>query len=378
MLAKRKGTSKSKVASLIAASGPLRLRISRLLMADYSADHYDKERLRELAAPLCNVDAADTAADLEQVRGLIESETESKNWCFVDSVTAIRFFRIDRAQENLHYALDICDDDGLLYILMDEEGENIEAAAAAADDDIEEESLQQDASSSSQDEPPLPPLIPAASPKNVPSSQASQGRRPKTVEEESQDDIFEADESSSSSGGGGNSSSNNNNSPENKDLNPKMQQQQLEEKTTEGILKAARLGDLVMLEELFCAGYSLLSVDETGKTALHYASRFGHKEIVRFLIAKAPKSLLDMADMEKGQTALHKASGYKRRTICCMLVAAGASLLVRDDADLTPRLLAVMADDNELASYLESQEKVQREQARGRISISEGDFETPV
>ena len=26
-------------------------------------------------------------------------------WCFVDAVTAGRFFRIDRAQENLHYVL---------------------------------------------------------------------------------------------------------------------------------------------------------------------------------------------------------------------------------------------------------------------------------
>ena len=36
-----------------------------------------------------------------------------------------------------------------------------------------------------------------------------------------------------------------------------------------------------------------------------------------------------MIDVEKGQTALHKAAAYKRRTICCMLVAAGASLLIR-------------------------------------------------
>ena len=77
------------------------------------------------------------------------------------------------------------------------------------------------------------------------------------------------------------------------------------------------------------AGYSLLTIDETGKTALHYGARFGHKEVLRFLIAKAPERALDMVDAEKGQTALHKAAAYKRRTICCMLVAAGASLLIR-------------------------------------------------
>jgi hypothetical protein len=38
-------------------------------------------------------------------------------------------------------------------------------------------------------------------------------------------------------------------------------------------LKAARLGDIRMLSELHREGYSLLSIDETGKTALHYGAR---------------------------------------------------------------------------------------------------------
>ena len=134
-----------------------------------------------------------------------------------------------------------------------------------------------------------------------------------------------------------------------------------------------------MLKELHKEGYSLLSIDETGKTALHYGARFGHKEIIRFLLANAPTSVLDIQDNEKGQTALHKAAGYKRRTISCMLVAAGASLLIVDNGGLTPRQLAVMAEDNELASYLESQEEFQREKAElGDDLCNEGDFETPV
>ena len=42
-----------------------------------------------------------------------------------------------------------------------------------------------------------------------------------------------------------------------------------------------------------------------------------------------------------------------------MLVAAGASLLVNDGAGLSPRQLALMAEDMELAEYLESQEHFQ-------------------
>lgn len=91
-----------------------------------------------------------------------------------------------------------------------------------------------------------------------------------------------------------------------------------------------------------------------GYTALHHASRYGHKDIVRFLIAYAPDSLINMIDNERGQTALHKAAAMKRRSISYMLVAAGSNLLIQDNAGKTPKILALEADDHELAAYLES------------------------
>ena len=99
-------------------------------------------------------------------------------------------------------------------------------------------------------------------------------------------------------------------------------------------------------------------------------------QVVKFLIARAPACILDLSDNEKGQTALHKAAAYKRRTICCHLVAAGASLLVKDHAGQLPRQLALAAEDGELAAYLESQEEFQREKMEG-YQIEEG-TETPV
>jgi diacylglycerol kinase (ATP) len=92
-----------------------------------------------------------------------------------------------------------------------------------------------------------------------------------------------------------------------------------------------------------------------GHTALHHASRYGHKDIVRFLIAYAPDSLINMIDNEKGQTALHKAAAMKRRSISYMLVAAGSNLLIQDNAGKTPKILALEADDHDLAAYLESE-----------------------
>ena len=84
------------------------------------------------------------------------------------------------------------------------------------------------------------------------------------------------------------------------------------------------------LMEVHHGGASLLATDQYGMTALHHAARFGHKEIVKFMLEMAPPSILNMVDSEKGQTALHKAAWYQRRTICCMLVSAGASLTRTD------------------------------------------------
>ena len=54
--------------------------------------------------------------------------------------------------------------------------------------------------------------------------------------------------------------------------------------------------------------------------------------------------------------------------------------LFQDHAGLTPRQLAVMAEDLELASYLESQEEVELEKLeQGKsVLVNRGDFETPV
>ena len=60
-----------------------------------------------------------------------------------------------------------------------------------------------------------------------------------------------------------------------------------------------------------------------------------------------------------------------------MLIAAGASLLIEDHAGLSPRQLAIMAEDHELSEYLESQEEFQAEKLMsGGTKIQ--DYETPV
>jgi diacylglycerol kinase (ATP) len=42
-------------------------------------------------------------------------------------------------------------------------------------------------------------------------------------------------------------------------------------------------------------GFSLLSIDTTGQTALHVGARHGHKDIIKFLTP----SILNMVDNDK-------------------------------------------------------------------------------
>ena len=61
---------------------------------------------------------------------------------------------------------------------------------------------------------------------------------------------------------------------------------------TSTLLFASKEPDMEMLADLHQDGFSLLAIDETAKTALHYGARFGNKEVVRFLLQHAPSSII--------------------------------------------------------------------------------------
>ncbi|GBP91906.1 Eye-specific diacylglycerol kinase [Eumeta japonica] len=118
MLAKRKP---GRVLAPQTTLDKLTLTVNLITMAEYERHHYDKELLAKAAERLGTLEL-NPAADLEQVRVLVqnmikESQAYSNlsDWWFVDSCTAERFFRIDKAQENLHYATDICHEN--MYVL---------------------------------------------------------------------------------------------------------------------------------------------------------------------------------------------------------------------------------------------------------------------
>ncbi|KAG5884887.1 hypothetical protein JTB14_025051 [Gonioctena quinquepunctata] len=282
-------------------------------------------------------------SDLEQVRAMINKILEenkdqqmmSSDWCFIDSCTAERFFRIDKAQESLHFVFDIAVEN--LFILEceeeivpptpEDETANPSPTSNQAPYNIPEMRISKEDSLDSPSDHPPPSLRTVETPEDYATPD-------KNISNENQQLARVSPEASMKI------------------------RSYLKERPNNCLLKAAKSGDLRTVKELHNQGYSLLTKDEAGQTMLHHAARYGHKDIVKYCIRFAP-SLLNEKDSNLSQTALHKAVAYKWQSICCILVAGGAALDVTDHRGLTPRLLAVQIDEHDLAAYLESQENFQ-------------------
>ncbi|XP_024881690.1 eye-specific diacylglycerol kinase isoform X1 [Temnothorax curvispinosus] len=410
MLAKRRNAGKSH--QHIARLDRLKLPIMRIKMSDYEAYHHNKERLKQVAESwLAEPLDLDATTDLESLRKLLTKDYNMDSCCFLDSCTAERFFRIDRGQEQLHYVTDVADIDAV-YIL-DEDAMQQQSDGRAGPSQIvasqEDETAQIRLSSDERLK-----ETPAVTEKTNRSNENTRGQEQPSVAGKirlsRQRESISFDKESEGQNGVRPKNSASRNSldvPPGENRNgesyPHIRRESLKqnshvaiaraeqsqhqdrslafisprdrlfglnsgvhgfatellEKSCDEILRAAKIGDLPTLKQLHQKGYSVLSIDETGQTALHLASRHGHKDIVRYLIACAPPTILNMIDNDKGQTALHKAAQNKRRSICCMLVAGGASLMMKDRHGNTPHQLALIAEDHDLAAYLQSQEHFQ-------------------
>ncbi|KAL0104888.1 hypothetical protein PUN28_016499 [Cardiocondyla obscurior] len=408
MLAKRRNAGKSHQHT--ARLDRLKLPVMRIKMLDYEAYHHNKEKLKEVAESwLAEPLDLDPATDLESLRKLLAKDYNLDSCCFLDTYTAERFFRIDRGQEQLHYVTDVAvdavyilDEDALQHqsdgqagpsqIIGNQEAETAQLRLPSDErlketPAVTEKTNQPNGNTRGQEQPFVAGKIKLSRqpesldkdsesqngvrPKDpvnrnsldVPPSETKNGEprpyiRRESLKQNSHIAIARAEQSQHQT-----DRSLAFISPRDRlfGLNSGVHgfTAELLEKNCDEILRAAKIGDLPTLKQLHQKGYSLLSIDETGQTALHLASRHGHKDIVRYLIACAPPTILNMIDNDKGQTALHKAAQNKRRSICCMLVAGGASLMMKDRHGNTPHQLALIAEDHDLAAYLQSQEHFQ-------------------
>ncbi|XP_035536222.1 diacylglycerol kinase iota [Morone saxatilis] len=140
----------------------LRLRVNRISLQEYDRLQYDKERLRDISIPVgivvvrgdcdletCRLYIDRLQEDLHQApstghrvhyqdesRGVPRTSSTSRlspNWSFLDSTSADRFYRIDKAQEHLHFVTEICQDE---VFILDHEGPVVSQGATTGMPDL--------------------------------------------------------------------------------------------------------------------------------------------------------------------------------------------------------------------------------------------------
>ncbi|XP_066514289.1 diacylglycerol kinase zeta-like isoform X2 [Hoplias malabaricus] len=354
----------------------LRIRVNRISMHDYEALHYHKEKLKEASIPLGLI-VIPGDSDLETCRVHIErlqeagdeaksktlsSQRLSPKWCFLDSTTADRFYRIDRAQEHLHYVTEISQDE--LFILDPElvVTETVSTSPGMPDllDSSGENSSAQQKFSfpSSSSSPPSSPVP------RIAELQASQRKRVSSdsslTEALTHSDSLRTVKPALSRVGGVHRSNTtladfkpSQSRPEKNSLSPRNPV------LADVLIECVKNKDHQKLMELHKQGADLCVQDSTGCTLLHHAVDVASKDIVKYIIDNTPTDILDLTEIKNGETVLHKAASMCQRTICHYLVEAGASLMKTDLQGDTPKHRAEKANDTELAAYLENRQHYQ-------------------
>ncbi|XP_066265470.1 serine/threonine-protein phosphatase 6 regulatory ankyrin repeat subunit A-like isoform X1 [Branchiostoma lanceolatum] len=130
---------------------------------------------------------------------------------------------------------------------------------------------------------------------------------------------------------------------------PKVEKQKVEQRSVspdlghtlaEGIIQAAKEGDLQMVRLLLTSGCDLGSKDAAGWTALHWACHKGHLGVSQELL-KAGADVFSIDQTKK--TALHMAAEQGHAGIAEALLKNGSSVNMRDKEGRLPMHLAAIA-----------------------------------
>ncbi|XP_072915053.1 diacylglycerol kinase iota isoform X3 [Hemitrygon akajei] len=333
--------------------GRLRMRVNRISLQDYESMQYTKQRLQETSIPLgiivihgdCDLETCRKYIDRLQEdfyplmsdghqfhyqdsessqRQMLSSQNLSSKWCFLDSTSLDRFYRIDRAQEHLHFVTEVAHDE--LFILDPEVAATPKLGTT----------------------PGMPDLVVDPSPGKTELWNGSGGKWIGSDSCESESGI-QHQLLARPTGSLGHPKLRPPTSPEEQEL-----------------LHSVLEGNLQKFIDSCNKGASLMVCSSEGYSVLHCAAKNGHKELVKYIIEHGPRELLDVAEAETGETALHKAASHRYRTICRFLINAGASLTQTDLEGHTAGHKAEEAGDLELAAYLDSR---QQHQVLGREDL---------
>ncbi|XP_016111337.1 diacylglycerol kinase zeta-like isoform X3 [Sinocyclocheilus grahami] len=358
----------------------VQIQVNRISMRDYEALHYDKEQLREASIPMGIITVLGNS-DLETCRLHIEKLHEeedgvntdtlhmpklSPKWCFLDSTTADRFYRIDRGQEHLNYVTEISQDE--LFIL-DPELVTKETVGTSPGMPGAMETVGGCSNSTDQF------AFPACSAGPSPLCRVHQTHAEGQTESASTDSDSHVQTSNPETPtkpglcrrGAKIMNLNRSNTLDEDSVNvPRLDSgwNDSDQESISLLFDAVNSDNIEKLVQMREEGANLLVQDRFGRTLLHHAVVLGSKEIVRYIIDNAPACILDVTEKSTGETALHKAAALCQRTICCYLVEAGASLMKTDLQSETPKMYAERAQDMELAEYLENRQHhqmIQRE-----------------
>jgi ankyrin repeat protein len=113
--------------------------------------------------------------------------------------------------------------------------------------------------------------------------------------------------------------------------------------------KAARFGNLKLVQSLIDAGNDVSIPDDLGRPAIILASTYGHALVVRALLRAG--SYVEAVN-KKGWTALMGATFNGDLATTVELIAAGANVNVRDTDEWTPLMWAVTRNKSEIVLAL--------------------------
>lgn len=112
------------------------------------------------------------------------------------------------------------------------------------------------------------------------------------------------------------------------------------------LIEAAKAGDSALAHSLLEAEHPETDKrDALGRTALHYAARLGHLEIVEDLITAGAAA--DLADAD-GYTPLFRAAEFGYAEIAIILLEAGADASRPLPDGRTPRSVAMTSGDDRI------------------------------
>ena len=116
------------------------------------------------------------------------------------------------------------------------------------------------------------------------------------------------------------------------------------------LIQACITGDLKTVKNSIASGYNINEPLSNEKSSLiHFASQFGHIEIVKYLIKKGAN--INTKTLQ-GTTPLHRAVFFKRNEIAKHLIDQGAKINDQDSYKQTALHIAVEVEDLAMIKYL--------------------------